>query len=365
MNIFSKLSLVVSLVLFSVAGSSAEMARARMWCLSLRFQQGTAGFGETLDLSTINSSQNGELAPTFSGRTYVSLMTLDVGFAFTGLMNVDLPPFADSNGDGFDDFFDVTQGVQATTAGSYQTDVSMGTITASWSRGAGSKDGTCVFALHDNTFGDLGNFRHNFEVLEYIGQVAYTPGSNSVAGAVSLTQTGIPDNQIGGQVQFVKAVTNRFNLLSLQPGTWTNSAAQALVYLADDYKREAAWPTNYYGFFDFQDGNLSTGDLDYTTWFLSIDDLNDVNHNGIPDFSDDPQTISPPRPPRLSLIAGSGGLTLTIAGDIGHTHQVQEVTSLNSTNWQPVISVTLTNDPQQVPLPLPTEATHFWRVVAQ
>src|SRR5262249_28475378 len=142
MNTFTKFSLITALILCPAVGRSAETAKARMWCLSLRFQEGTAGLGETLDLSTINSSYNGELAPTFSGRTYASGMTLETGFAVTGVINVDLPPFVDSNGDGFDDFFDVTQGVQGTSTGAYRTDVSTGTVTASWSRGAGSKDGT-------------------------------------------------------------------------------------------------------------------------------------------------------------------------------------------------------------------------------
>jgi hypothetical protein len=365
MNTFSKFSLIAALALCPVAGRGAEMARPRLWCLSLRFQQGTASLGGTLDLSTLTSVNNGELAPTFNGRKYASGMALDFGVPVTGVINVDLPPFVDANGDGFDDFFDVSQGVQATTTGAYQTDVSTGTVTASWSRGAGSKDGTCVLALHDNSFGDLGNYRHNFEVLEYTGAITYTPGSTNVVAVASLAQTGVPDNLIGGPLQFTKLATDRFNKLTLQAGTWTNSAAQTLDYLENNYLRDPTWPTNYFGYFEFQDGDLSTGEPDYLTWFLSIDDLNDANHNGIPDFSDDPPSVTLPRRPQLSLAVASGSLTLTIAGDIGHTHQVQEVNSLDSTNWQSVASVTLTNDPQQVALPLPTGATHFWRVIAQ
>jgi len=46
-------------------------------------------------------------------------------------------------------------------------------------------------------------------------------------------------------------------------------------------------------------------------------------------------------------------------------HQVQQVTSLALTNWQLVTSMTITNDPQVVLLPLPAASTAFWRVIAQ
>ena len=66
---------------------------------------------------------------------------------------------------------------------------------------------------------------------------------------------------------------------------------------------------------------------------LSIDDTNDANANGIPDFSDDPASVTPPRAPHLSLALGSTNLLLTISGSVGHTNQIQTVGSLTSTNW--------------------------------
>ena len=84
----------------------------------------------------------------------------------------------------------------------------------------------------------------------------------------------------------------------------------------------------------------------YGTWILSIDDTNDVNHNGIPDFSDDPPSTLPSRP-SLTLRPTATNLWLTIHGDTGHVHQVQQSLSLpasrTATNWQTVLSVTLTN----------------------
>lgn len=220
--------------------------------------------------------------------------------------------------------------------------------------------------LVDNTYGDLGDFVHVFELIEYTGPLSFTPGATNVNGSVSLTQTGNAANQMHGPVQFVKVYTNRFNQLNLQPGGWTNAALQTLTFTNHVFLRDPIWPTNYYGYVEFDDGDPTTSDPDYWLWLLSIDDLNDANHNGIPDFSDDPQG-SLPRRPLLSLAQTSTNVLLTIHGDVGHVHQVQESLTLTTprTNWPTVLTVTLTNDPQVVSLPLPAGAVKFWSVQAQ
>jgi hypothetical protein len=136
-----------------VPGRSAETAQARMWCLSLHFQQGSDGFGDTLDLSTISSTPNGELEP-YNGLEYISGFALDSSvFPITGTIYVNLPPFVDADNDGWPDFFQVSQGAGGTTSGTYATAIGGGTVTATWNRPAGSKDGTCVLSLVDNTYG--------------------------------------------------------------------------------------------------------------------------------------------------------------------------------------------------------------------
>ena len=130
------------------------------------------------------------------------------------------------------------------------------------------------------------------------------------------------------------------------------------------FTRDPGWPTNYAGVVYFADGDPSTVAPDYQSWTLSIDDTNDANANGIPDFSDDPALALPPRAPRLSLTPGATNLWLTISGDTGHTNDIQELDSLMTTNWHTKLSLTLTNDPQTVSLSLPTNQTKFWRVLA-
>ena len=355
---------------FPVCG--AESATARIWCLSLRFQEGADSFGDTLDFSTIGStSPNGELAPDFSGRPanseppYVTGFSLDVsGIPVIGTLSLQLPPVSDVNQNGFNDFFETAMGTQATTTGMYTTVLENGTISASWQRSAGAKDGICILHLVDSIYGDLGEFRHVFSLIEYNGSLSFIPGSNIVTGTLSLVQAGDPTSQFAGPIQFLKVSTNRFNQLVLQPGTWTNASAQMLSYTNELFSRELPWNTNYAGYVDFDDGDPNTGQRDYRRWVLAIDDANDANQNGIPDFSDDPSSGPAPEAPVLGLIWNTNMVQISISGTVGHVHDIQQATVLPATNWQTIASVTLTNSLQLVPIPYTSLAAAFWRVVA-
>jgi len=340
----------------------SQSAHARLVAYSLRFQQARGPGGTTLDLTTLYYGINGELAPLFDHYSHWSWFDLDFGYdSMLGTLNLDTPAFADANGNGFDDFFEVAQGVSATSTGIYEDDYGIGggTIQAQWHRAAGAKDGTCVLTLTDDTYGLLGSFSHAFELLEYTGPLLYLPGSTAVTGDVDLTQSGAPANRLRGPVQFVKVATNRFNELTLQPGVWTNAAAQSLVFTNHTFYREAPWLTNYYGYVEFADGHPDTPEEDYWLWLLSIDDPNDSDRDGVPNFSDDA------RRPVLALTRGSTNLLLTLSGDPGFTHRVQVTTNVLPANWQPVLWLTLTNDPQSVSLPLPPGSPRFWRAVVE
>ena len=345
---------------------SAEQARVRVYCLSLQFGTGTGGQAglDDLNLTTLSFGLNGELAPLFGAYTHWSWFEL---FSFLyddvlpGTLNLNTPAFSDLNNDGFDDFFDVSQGVAATSSGIWAFDGgAVMTLTANWNRGAGSPAGTCTLNLNG-----YGTFVHGFTLWEYTGPFSYTPGATVVTGAVDLVQSGNPFSTLQGPLGFMKVATNRFNQLTLQPGVWTNAYLQTYAFhnYIDYLLRDQSRRTNYYGYLDMDDGEPNSAESDYASWYLSIDDVNDLDQDTIPDFSDDP--ASAPRRPTLALKRGATDLQLTIAGDVGHTHQVQEVDSLSNTNWQTVLSVPLTNDPQTVSLPLPSSAPKFWRVQAQ
>ena len=358
--------LLPALVLWSVSFESlaVQTAQMRLSCYSVRFHQAENSFGDTLDLTSIPPEINGELFPS-GPDTYASNFQLDYsGFPIDGALEVSLPDFTDANGNGFDDFFEVAQGVgSALTSGHYDTAISSGTLTARWSRGPGSKNGTCVLSLNDSVFGALGSYSHIFEVLEYTGPLSYTPGSSNVLASLNLTQTGDPANTLEGPALFSKVTPGDHDYLVLRDGAWTNAAAQMLPLFESDLYRDTFLLTNYYGYVEFADGDPNTGGYDYPFWELSIDDLNDGDHDGIPDFSDEPGTVAA-RPPTLALKVGTTNLLLTISGDVGRLHHILGRTNLVAgTGWRTNLSVTLTNDPQVIPLPLPIAPASFWRVL--
>jgi len=371
-----KTFLVFSLTLLlgmPLAGrGGTQTAQATLFSRSLRFYQ-SMDESElfSLNLSSLPNQNNGELGPYFyffsSATTHAAYLDLVDQLFFEhsyGGMDLNVPAAGDADGDGFDDFFEVAQGVSATSSGTYSiTGIGSGSVAASWSRGAGSRTGTCTLVFQNTSYGDL-VFTAAFDVLEYTGPLTYTPGSNTVSGSVDLTQTGDPTTTLQGPIQFTKSSTNRFNQLTLQSGAWTNAASQTLTFLPSACLRDLNWPTNYYGNFRFDDGDPNTPDADYYAWVLSIDDMNDADKDGIPDFSDDP-LLALARPPLLTLARGATNFWLTIDGDINHVHEIQESTNLLSTNWLPVMSFTLTNDPQTVSLPLPATGAEFWRVRAE
>jgi hypothetical protein len=358
--------------LHPITNYGAETAQGRAYCMSLRFQQGTAYAG-TLNLSTIGGPPyNGELVPTFSsdasGNPWGSGLALVwSGMGDGGSIYVNLPLGTDANNDGFDDFFEVSQGVtNAFSSGNYSTSTYFsGTVSATWNRAAGSASGTCALYLYDDTWDSLGTFTCPFTLIEYTGPLTYTPGSNSVSAAVNLTQTGNSANTLRGPIVFTKSSIDPFNTLTNQPGVWTNASSQILSFDNEIFSRQIpTWPTNYVGYVYFADGDPSTASPDYQLWVLSINDTNDANANGIPDFSDNPASVTPPRAPQLSLARGSTNLLLTVSGSVGHTNQILGISSLTSTNWQIAQSFVQTNGSQVVSLPLPSGSPKFWRVVA-
>ncbi|HKS35864.1 MAG TPA: hypothetical protein VJW76_01655 [Verrucomicrobiae bacterium] len=365
----SIISLVAGLLALSpFPVTAAQTAQATLFCFSLRFQQGSSTAGDfTLDLTTIDppALPNGELAPAFGDPTHFSFFILedqDLLISIFGVIDVDVPENTDANQNGFADFFETSQAVSGTTSGTFATEAQdSGTVVATWSREAGAKDGNCDLRLRSQMFGDLGTFRHTFELLEYKGTLTYTPGTNRVACLVDLKQTGAPDNVLVGPMTFTKSPPDRFNVLGLQSGVWTNALSEPLSYDQDIFERDVGLKTNYWGFVDFADGDPSTTVDDYFTWMLSIDDMNDGDGDGIPDFSDDPVT-SIVKQPELGLSRGPTTFSLTVSGTTGRLHEIQEATSLSQTNWNTIQSVTLTNDPQVVSLPIPATGDRFWRV---
>ncbi|HZR18978.1 MAG TPA: hypothetical protein VFE51_16945 [Verrucomicrobiae bacterium] len=364
--------LVIVASLFPSISIAAKTANATLSCSSLQFQRGSESGGNYfLNFSSVNGGVNGELALDFfnSGYTHSAYLSLEddlFGETLSGQMGLNVPTDVDANKDGFSDFFQVSQGItNVASSGAFSLQVyGNGTATAVWNRSAGSSFGTLNLTMPLMAF-DTVTFSLGFQILEYRGPLNYTPTTTNVTGTVNLAQTDNPTATINGSVLFIKSATDRFNELTLQPGAWTNETQQAVFYLDDIYSRDVRWPTNYYGYLEYTDPNNPGGFYTYGVWLLSIDDLNDSNHNGIPDFSDDPSGAVSPRAPQLQLVQNGTSLRLTLHGDVGFINDIQTVSDLGSTNWQTAVSVTITNDLQIVSFPIPAGPASFWRVQAR
>jgi hypothetical protein len=371
------LAAFVTLLSFSALGT--QTAQVRMYCLSVKLNTVEDEYGDRLAITSTGGSdglgellagQNAgsdlQLPTTQAYSSSISLFDIGTGITYGGGIYVDIAPAADDNNNRFPDFFDISMPVSYVWMYA-EVDIygygNLFSVPVTWTRAAGSRTGTCSIAMGD-VDSYWGTFNHTFEILDYTGTLTYTPGSNVVTGTINMTQTGNPSVTVQGPIQFTKVSTDPYNQLTNQPGSWTGALLSTVHSFTNHwFSRDVAFPTNYAGFIEFSDGDPTTF-KPYATWVLSITDTNDTNRNGIPDFSDDPVVVPPARRPSLSLARGSGNLLLTIAGDVGHVHPIQETPSLSSPSWNTVQTVTLSSDPQTVTLALPT-STKFWRVVAQ
>jgi hypothetical protein len=369
--------LSVGLILFPQICPGGQTAQVRLTCRSLQFSRAqTFDNGSrlwALDMTTINAGINGEMAPNFfsdslggySNATFVELT--GSGHIYDGYMVVNIPDSGDANGNGFPDFFEVGQGVAPITSSGYYSfpGVASGNLTNTWSRDAGSFFGNCSFLIKNPLYPGYLGFDANFGLREFTGSLDYTPDAGNVTGTASLSNTNFND-LLEGPLTFVKSATNRLNQLTLQSAFLTNTVPSTLsLYTNTIFLRRGAYPTNYFGPVEFDDGDPNTAEEDYYSWWLSIDDLNDTDHDGIPDFSDD-LTNSPPRRPLLFLTRGPGNLVLSVSGDVGRVHYLLENTNLATANWKTNLSTTLTNDPQTLlSLPLPVAVGKFFRARAE
>ncbi len=361
--------IVAALVYSSLATSDALEATGSLWCASVRFNSGSDANNQyTSQFTTVNGFNNGEFSPdqtlmSSPYYTYIYLADNWVEMDDFGRLSLNLPPFQDANQNGFHDFFEPSQAASGISSGTCNLNFN-GVVTAqaSWSRDAGSPYGTCVIQLKKGPVPFL-TLTHGFELLEFKGPLTYIAGANGPVGAVHWVQTGSQDTIFEGQFNPVRVETNRFNQLILPAGAWTNLYTfQAWDFSVVELTRDPGWPTNYYGYVEFSDGSFTTGHPDYQYWLLSIDDLNDSDNDGIPDFSDD--VGSPVVQPVLSLAyTGGESLVVTVDGEAGKTYLLLECTGLGAT-WTTNSTLTMSTPTQSVTIPKGTFPT-FFRIKVQ
>lgn len=367
MHALSRLWLVGLLLgLASAREGIALEANGRMYCASVRIN---AGFDVNnqyeLALTTINSLKNGELAPDWDGGpshySYVVLTDRWLDTEDVAEVHLDLPPYQDANDNGYTDFFESSQAISGTSSGTYDFDfLGSGIVQVTWNRAAGSSIGSCTIRLKPNAYTTWITTTHTFEILEWTGKISYVAAESGVSATVHWSQTDSPDITVDGSFLLTRNSTNAFDELDVEDGVWTNMTTMAeYSFFPTTLYRESTAPTNYYGWIDFVDGSPTSSEDDYFSWILSIDDANDSDKDGVPDFSDDPFTQ--PLAPSLKIAPAKGGFQLSVTGENGRTYVVESCPTLGA-GWTPATNVLMTNQSQSVLLPLPQGQTLFWRV---
>ncbi len=362
---------ILTVLLFATTGFSAQkIAQARLTCLSLRFSPATTdslGQDYLLEIGTVPSAGqlNGELAPTFDDRipshgTSFRLTSAVFPEPLTGDLVVDVAGDADTDLDGYSDFFEVDKLIALTvTRGLFRTALDRGNVLASWSREAGSARGTCKLTLESDTFGELPTLLATFELLNYQGPLTYTTDTGQIEGSIHLERSGSVKDVLSGQVTFLRSVTNRFEDLKMVAGSWTNSEQKKLSLFDTLVSRDSTLRTNYFTIVEFQDGDLRTVDDDFYNWQLSIDDTNDADQDGIPDFSDDPT----PKPVTLKIVPSGDRVLIEVSGQAGRAFDLEETSSLVApVKWTFVSGVVLLQNVQTIEAPVGGRETAYWRL---
>lgn len=342
-----------------------------MYCASVRINAGHDINNQyELALTTINSFKNGELAPNWlEGPSHFSYLVLTDTWLDTedvADLRLNLPPYQDVDNNGYTDFFETAQAISGTSSGTYEFNfLGSGIAQVTWSRAAGSSVGSCTIRLKPNAYTTWLTTTHTFQILEFTGKIAYLAEASGITASVHGVQTDALDETIDGTFALTRNPTNIFDELEVEAGVWTNLATLGeYSFYPTTLYRESSWPTNYYGWMDFLDGSPSSGEEDYVSWMLSIDDPNDSDHDGIPNFSDDPATEPEPVAPSLNIASVTGGLQLTFTGEIGRSYAVEVCPALGL-GWTTTTNVVMTNQIQAVLIPLPQGRTAFWRAIVK
>lgn len=341
----------------------AAEARLHLHSLSLRMHAATNG--ETrLEFTTVSALDsallNGELAPLpqSAAGTHGSFYKLSGGALpepVFGTIFLNVPVQADANTNGVPDFYEVALEVPVTaTTGTYEDFERQGSVAATWKRPAGAAAGTCQIDLAGYGLA----FTNTFEILAFEGAFNYRniDTEPNITATVQLDRQGDAAKKLSGVMTLKKVALDKLQLIS---GALADEAGRPLQH--GGANELARVRSDYFADLFFEDGDASSSRADYIAWRLKITEPRDSNGNGIPDLSD---AGGPRPPPALSLALRNGALFLRISGELGKAHHVETIGELGGPRWTLETTVTLTSDPQEVSLPIPSNRarTGYWRV---
>lgn len=224
-------------------------------------------------------------------------------------------PMVDGDADGVPDLFEVQDAVNAVeTVGIFENRGYTDDLKTVWNRAAGSPTGECVVRFSgslnpgDPTALFIATYTNHFFLTDLKGTLAYRTGWEHSTGAVAVARDDSNYYYEGGtgNVGFTRSGPDQ---LQLTGGTFNYYGNNELQYV--QAKAFSRVRSNYWGIVRITNGVMASLDPLFRDWLWRIVDLNDSDHDGIPDLSDD----APAFPPLLSLQRTDQSLDLKMSGE--------------------------------------------------
>jgi hypothetical protein len=357
-------SLLVAALVFLTSTSAAEKTPIQFTSYSVQILPAQAedpltSLEYTLSLSSANDERNINselmLAVEDHGFTHETYFVLEDPFSADPLIFwvvLDIPPFADANGNGIDDFYDVSAQVDSIETIGLHPDENGDPVeyTALWIRGPGESVGSVYldFPYLGMTFG------HQFQLVQYNGEFTFDRAGNNLQGTIALTNIANQEDRILGPLT-VQVVNT--NTLRLSANTWNNGAGVNFQVVTNFFDGHVS--TNFLSYWLLEDGYPFNGVTDYVDWMMVIS-TGDANGNGVLDLVEGGGT--PSERPSLSIARNAAGYEVRITGTAGKTYWLEYTSNVAAAAWPDHHVVTMTGTTQNVTLPADTTGDVFYRL---
>jgi hypothetical protein len=313
----------------------------------------TSSFTSVGDEDTLNNElMVGGPEHPFSHET-VLLLEDPFGGGFLMQILLDIPPYADVNNNGIDDFYDRSVAVEGVETEGVHGDENGDpvTFTAQWFRELGDSVGT-VFLTFPSF--DL-QFTHIFYIFQYSGEFTYNRTGNNLVGTLAMTNILSPDDSFTGPLTIQVVNTNT---LSFTANSWETPLGPDFTIVSNDYEGRVG--TNFFSLWFLEDGYLATSEADYVAWFMTISST-DANGNGVLDLVDTGGT--PSQRPSLAIRKTAAGYEITITGTSEKSYLLESTSQVSDTTaWPDHQVVTMTSGTQVITIPQNNTSNQYFRL---
>lgn len=373
---------VATLCLCSFSASPAAESASVIWSgLMLHFNVGAGGefqnnqtYPSTMSLDTIPPDvlQPGLLTVSYTNNTAIWKVVGFYRFETPANPQDSQPeyddfilalPMADRDNDGVPDFFEIPDPVEPVqTTGIFEFHGFSEDLLAVWTRAANSPTGECRIQFTGSLNpGDpkalfISTYTNHFSLVDLKGTLTYRAGWQHTTGEVAVAR----DDSLyyfeggGGRVNFVRSNSDQLDVDDGQLSYYGNDQLQYIQTRA--FSRVES---NYWGIVRITNGVMASLDPRYRDWLWRMVDLNDADHDGVPDLSDD----APAFPALLSAQNSGQDFMLKIDGEPGATYTLQSSSNLTRGSWSNDQGITLPESGVTNFTKTSVQSRQFWRAL--